>query len=1207
MGNTKPDITTSNTDDKGTGGTNSPSGTPSKTIKSSRWSNNRPVITTTFKGAIPELSSKVFVTGPSQATRYDDAYRALIHYFGNKFNHRVYRAFERKDISVGLSLLTKPRPPMVKKVIQEPTAGPDSKLQGVEKEVIDKDSEDFLEYQLELKQYVTDKAKYNDDIQICFNLIMGQCSPSVEQNLEADESFAQLKESSDSIGLMRLLETLCYNYRAHEYTPLGAWDAMDKLTSMRQPEEVHEVKRYESFKSVTEMCKASGINFAVMCSANIDMAIKSLNNTGKITATGTYDDGTYFRLSSDERKAVNKVAEEICLSTRFLSLASNKLHAASKQELRNDMVKGEDNYPRTIANTLRFLQYHNLRGKQLPSSDRRNKKATYLETAFAQQGDDEEQDEEDKPSPQQKSKLCSQWRDGTCAYKKKHTWKECPKNKFGTNFEKGVNSDGELILCTIAELSSVIDDAVDAALIDRVYGEEGDEVAELSNDNVKQVTFYCVDDLSTLVTTCHCNDEFVFMQNNFEKRVRTLFTQGKKNINPSWVLIDNQSTVDLFYNDKLLTNVRKVNDHIIVHCNAGKVRVNMMGELPGYGDVWYYPDGIANILSLFRVSLKFHVQYDSRVTGSFIVWKDDGSSREFKPGTNGLYYFDYSGTDETILLNDHDNDSVIRTVDSNLAKFTQRQVGEARVTRRFQNTAGLTTNSLLRMIDSGALLNSPITRESARAAVGIWGPSVANLKGKTTRSRPDPVNIGAATITLIPPHILEHHKEVTIGVDVMKVNNIPFMVSISRVIKFGTATELDSLKMPAYVRTITTILRIYASRGFVVRTIVADNGFAPLLQNNDFLTLGVNLNLTSEDEHEPHIERFIRTLKERCRMCFSLLPFSKVPRRLAIELVYCQTYWYNFTIPADYISDRLGLAAIMTGRTYDYNKICGEGTQFGEYVQTHESTDNTMRERTVGAITLRPSGNIQGAFYYYSLVTGRRLHRRKCTTLPMPQEVIDRVELIATRQKSPEGIEILRLDGTIFEDIPEAPGIEVEDDDLSYDESQQSEDDHENEGVDDPENNNNLQELEDSIGDETSLHNDDDVSLDSDSMVTAASHGADEIDIDGAEEVPNVQQAIIQDDTIINLDLDASNIIPDGDKRRRRPPRRDAVEGYELINNVEYCNAVTTYIDSLQSFAQAENLYQFATEHLILTQMGMSAGIKAFGQDGVNAIVKEMK
>ena len=186
---------------------------------------------------------------------------------------------------------------------------------------------------------------------------------------------------------------------AHKYTPLGAWEALDKLAEMKQPDDLHEVKHYKSFRSVTEMCKASGVNFATMCSANVNMAMKTLKAEGKISDTGTYEDGTYFQLPNGDRTLVDNMAEEICLSTRFLSLASNKLHSASKQELRNDMVKGEDKYPRTIAATLRFLRYHNLRGKTAVGKDG---KRVRNETAFAQQGDGEDDNEiEVKPEEEE--------------------------------------------------------------------------------------------------------------------------------------------------------------------------------------------------------------------------------------------------------------------------------------------------------------------------------------------------------------------------------------------------------------------------------------------------------------------------------------------------------------------------------------------------------------------------------------------------------------------------------------------------------------------------------------------------------------------------------------------------------------------------------------------------------------------------------------
>jgi len=39
--------------------------------------------------------------------------------------------------------------------------------------------------------------------------------------------------------------------------------------------------------------------------------------------------------------------------------------------------------------------------------------------------------------------------------------------------------------------------------------------------------------------------------------------------------------------------------------------VDKIVDLPGYGTVWFYEDGIANILSLNNVKKKYCVTYDS--------------------------------------------------------------------------------------------------------------------------------------------------------------------------------------------------------------------------------------------------------------------------------------------------------------------------------------------------------------------------------------------------------------------------------------------------------------------------------------------------------------------------------------------------------------------------------------------------------------------
>ena len=39
------------------------------------------------------------------------------------------------------------------------------------------------------------------------------------------------------------------------------------------------------------------------------------------------------------------------------------------------------------------------------------------------------------------------------------------------------------------------------------------------------------------------------------------------------------------------------------------------------------------------------------------------------------------------------------------------------------------------------------------------------------------------------------------------------------------------------------------------------------------------------------------------------VPFTKLPKRMIVELVYGTIFWYNFTIPEDYVSNTLGPGA----------------------------------------------------------------------------------------------------------------------------------------------------------------------------------------------------------------------------------------------------------------------------------------------------------
>jgi hypothetical protein len=69
-------------------------------------------------------------------------------------------------------------------------------------------------------------------------------------------------------------------------------------------------------------------------------------------------------------------------------------------------------------------------------------------------------------------------------------------------------------------------------------------------------------------------------------------------IDSDFVLLDSQSTVDLFSNQKHVQCIHPASKPIMVHCNKGSMATTQVEDF-GDTEVYINTNGIANILSLF--------------------------------------------------------------------------------------------------------------------------------------------------------------------------------------------------------------------------------------------------------------------------------------------------------------------------------------------------------------------------------------------------------------------------------------------------------------------------------------------------------------------------------------------------------------------------------------------------------------------------------
>ena len=77
------------------------------------------------------------------------------------------------------------------------------------------------------------------------------------------------------------------------------------------------------------------------------------------------------------------------------------------------------------------------------------------------------------------------------------------------------------------------------------------------------------------------------------------------------------------------------------------------------------------------------------------------------------------------------------------------------------------------------LLDCPVTPDDARRALIIYGPDVTVLKCKITRSSAAP-RVPTYTAVPLPALILKCYRRVTLCVDFLYVQGLPFFSSISR-------------------------------------------------------------------------------------------------------------------------------------------------------------------------------------------------------------------------------------------------------------------------------------------------------------------------------------------------------------------------------------------------------------------------------------------
>jgi len=262
-------------------------------------------------------------------------------------------------------------------------------------------------------------------------------------------------------------------------------------------------------------------------------------------------------------KQMDKIKEELH-AIIFMYKTDRHKYGNILDQMENDLLQKKDPYPKTISEASTLME-----GWKGRSNNHYNNKYNEGNDGIAFETDDKEE----KTGNKNKKKEITCFKCG----EKGHYSNECEKeqpddgktvktsNKLASNFL--VTNDNQHGYSSDEDMSEGPYDESDLAAIQEAnveYEESREDTGSKNSDDQEKSSDESITDEDD-------NDEykgFAFLHNDV-----VCSTQDKAGIPKTWILLDSQSTVDVFSNACLLTNIHDSKTTLTLHCNAGKAVV----------------------------------------------------------------------------------------------------------------------------------------------------------------------------------------------------------------------------------------------------------------------------------------------------------------------------------------------------------------------------------------------------------------------------------------------------------------------------------------------------------------------------------------------------------------------------------------------------------------------------------------------------------
>ena len=232
--------------------------------------------------------------------------------------------------------------------------------------------------------------------------------------------------------------------------------------------------------------------------------------------------------------------------------------------------------------------------------------------------------------------------------------------------------------------------------------------------------------------------------------------------------------------------------------------------------------------------------------------------------------------------------------------------------------------------------------------------------------------------------------------DLMQINFIRFLVSITQPLGFVIAAHIENATTPTLHAAIRRMFGIFGSRWVDIIRFTSDNDKGLTALFEDMNAISVKTVTVRSGQHDHIIERMIRWLKEIIRSILHSVPYY-LTDSLLIHMALSSPMKLN-TFPSKTWTDNISPFECLFGEKIDLKRDIGP--PFSSYCQvTNRLMTSGMQPRTLDCIYFLPRFNGSGTQSFMRLDNQIVISANHFETLPVTPDVIAYINLWATKNK----------------------------------------------------------------------------------------------------------------------------------------------------------------------------------------------------------------